>query len=103
MCPDTLEKMEKFIFVLELWDQKSPSVTEFLGIVKIPLSPICFSMKTTDDEVYSLNFMADQFCMYPMIVCDGFLPIYSPKMGQEIGHLNVTLAMGSPVQVNRLI
>jgi hypothetical protein len=60
-------------------------------------------MKTTDQEVYSLNFMADQFCMYPMIVSDGFLPIYSPKLGQDVGHLKVTLAMGSPVQVNRLI
>ena len=38
-----------------------------------------------------------------MIVSDGFLPIYSPKLGQDIGHLKVTLAMGSPVQVNRLI
>ena len=48
MSPDILDRMEKFILVLELWDQISPSVTEFLGIVKIPLAPICFSMKTTD-------------------------------------------------------
>ena len=60
-------------------------------------------MKTTDDEIYSLNFMADQFCLYPMIISDGFLPIYSPKLGQDVGHLKVTLAMGSPIQVNRLI
>lgn len=26
MCPDTLEKMETFTLVLELWDQISPSV-----------------------------------------------------------------------------
>lgn len=81
MCPDTLEKMEKFCFVLELWDQISPSVQEFLGIVKIPLAPIVYSMKTTDNEIYSLNFMADQFCMYPMTISDGFLPVYSPKQG----------------------
>jgi hypothetical protein len=81
MCPDTLEKMEKFILVLELWDQISPSVQEFLGIVKVPLAPICYSMKTTDGEIYSLNFMADQFCLYPMTVCDGYLPVYSPKLG----------------------
>lgn len=103
MCPDALEKMEKFILVLELWDQISPSVQEFLGIVKIPLAPICYSMKTTDDEVYSLNFMADQFCLYPMTVCDGFLPVYSPQLGQDIAHLKVSLHMGSPVQVTRLI
>ena len=59
MCPETLEKMEKFILVLELWDQVSPSVKEFMGLCKIPLAPICYSMLTTDQEIYSLNFMAD--------------------------------------------
>ena len=48
MSPETLEKIEKFILVLELWDKISPSREEFLGLVKIPLSPICFSMRTTD-------------------------------------------------------
>ena len=81
MTPITLEKMEKFIFIMELWDQVSPSVSEFLGLVKIPLAPITHSMKTTDSEIYSLNFMADQFCLYPMIISDGFLPVYSPKLG----------------------
>ena len=81
MSPETLEKMERFIFVLELWDQISPSVQEFLGLVKIPLAPICYSMKTTDDEIYSLNFMADQFCMYPMIVTDASEPIPRRTIG----------------------
>lgn len=103
MTPETLEKMEKFVFVLELWDQVSPSVSEFLGLVKVPLAPITYSMKTTDEEIFSLNFMADQFCLYPMIVSDGFLPVYSPARGQNIGHLKLTLAMGSPIQINRLI
>ena len=103
MSPDTLDKMETFTLVLELWDQVSPSVQEFLGLVKVPLAPICYSMKTTDDEVYSLNFMADQFCLYPMTVCDGYLPVYSPQLGQDVAHLKVSLHMGSPVQVTRLI
>jgi D-ribose pyranose/furanose isomerase RbsD len=103
MSPESIEKMETFSMVLELWDQISPSVQEFMGIVKIPLAPITNAIKTTDEEIYSLNFLADQFCMYPMTVCDGFLPIYSPKKGQNIAHLKITLAIGSPVQVNRLV
>lgn len=81
MTPENLEKMEKFFFVFELWDQVSPSVQEFLGLVKVPLAPLTYSMRTTDEEIFSLNFMADQFCMYPMTVSDGYLPIYSPKLG----------------------
>jgi hypothetical protein len=38
-----------------------------------------------------------------MTVCDGFLPIYSPKLGQNVAHLKVNLSIGSPVQVTRLI
>lgn len=103
MCPETLEKIETFVLILELWDQISPSVKEFLGLVKIPLVPIVHTIRTTDEQVYSLNFLADQFCMYPMTVCDGFLPIYSPKLGQNIAHLKITVTIGSPLQVNRLI
>lgn len=103
MAPETIEKMETFVLVFELWDQISPSVREFLGLVKVPMDPICNTIKTTDEEVYSLNFLADQFCIYPMTVCDGFLPIYSPKLGQNIAHLKLTVSIGSPLQVNRVI
>jgi hypothetical protein len=59
MTPESLEKMEKFIFIFELWDQISPSNELFIGLVKVPLAPITYSMKTTDQEIFSLNFMAD--------------------------------------------
>lgn len=60
-------------------------------------------MKTTEEEVFSLNFLADQHCIYPMIITDEPLPIWSPKEGKDIGTLKVTLAMGSPLQINRQI
>jgi len=41
--------------------------------------------------------------MYPMVVSDELLPIYSPRHGKNIGTLKVMLAMGTPVQVNRQI
>ena len=47
-------------------------------------------MRTTDEEVYSLNFLADQFNLYPMILCDGYMPVYSPKLGESIGQLNAS-------------
>jgi len=60
MVPDTLEKLEKFCFMLEVWDEVSPTRnSEFLGLVKIPLRSFCISMKTTDEQIFSLNFLAD--------------------------------------------
>lgn len=48
MSPDILEKLEKFIFVLEVWDATSPTKEQLIGFVKIPLASFCYSMKTTD-------------------------------------------------------
>jgi len=103
MSPETLEKLAAFTFVLEVWDQVSPSQEEFVGLVKIPLASFCISMRTTDKAVFSLNFLADKHCYYPMIISDEHLPIYSPKYGENIGFLKVTLALGSAVQVTRQI
>ena len=103
MNPDTLSKLEKFTFVLEVWDHISPAKEEFVGLVKVPLASFCYSMKTQDDQVFSLNFLADQHCLYPMIVADGYLPIYSPRHGQSVGELALTVALGSSIQINRQI
>jgi hypothetical protein len=59
MTPETLERFEKFTFILEVWDAVSPNKEEFVGLVKIPLASFCYSMKTTDEQVFSLNFLAD--------------------------------------------
>ncbi|CDW78943.1 c2 domain-containing protein 3 [Stylonychia lemnae] len=103
MNPDTVTRLQNFTFILEVWDAKSPAQEEFIGLVKIPLASFCYSMKTTDDQIFSLNFLADQHCLYPMMISDGFLPIYSPRLGLNIGELQITLALGTAVQINRQI
>ena len=99
--PDMIQKLLSYTFVLEVWDTLQPSKEEFLGLVKIPLSSFSTSMKTTDTQIFSLNFLADQHCLYPMMISDGSLPIYSPRLGQNIGELDVTLALGTALQINR--
>lgn len=103
MTPDVIEKLEKFTFVIEVWDQVSPDRNDLIGLVKIPLAGFCYSLKTTEDDIFSLNFLAEQHNVYPMVVSDELLPIYSPKHGKNIGTLKVMLAMGTPIQVNRQI
>lgn len=72
-----------------------------MGLVKIPLASFCYNLRTTHDDIYSLNFLADQHNMYPMVVADEALPIWSPARGANVGYLKVLLALGTPVQVNR--
>jgi hypothetical protein len=59
MTPDVIDKLEKFTFVLEVWDEVSPSRHDLVGLVKIPLASFCYSMKTTEDDIFSLNFLAE--------------------------------------------
>ena len=103
MTPDVIDKLENFTFVLEVWDEVAPSRHDLVGLVKIPLASFCYSMKTTEDDIFSLNFLAEQHNLYPMIITDEFLPIYSPRHGQNVGTLKVALALGTPSQVNRQI
>ena len=46
--PLTLEKLQNFTFVLEVWDSINTAKEEFIGLVKIPLASFVISMKTTD-------------------------------------------------------
>lgn len=59
MSPTFIEKLEKFIFILEVWDNVSPDRDDLVGLVKIPLASFCYSLRTTEDDIFSLNFLAD--------------------------------------------
>ena len=103
MTPDVIDKLEKFTFVLEVWDEVTPERHDLLGLVKIPLASFCYSLKTTEDDIYSLNTLADWHTKYPMVIADENLPIYSPRYGRDIGSIKVLLALGTPSQINRQI
>lgn len=59
MTPEVIDKLEKFTFVLEVWDEVSPGRHDLVGLVKVPLASFCYSMKTTEDDIFSLNFLAE--------------------------------------------
>ena len=59
MSPDLIDRLESWTFVLEVWDQVSGGRDDFIGLVKIPLSSFCHSLKTTEEDIFSMNFLAD--------------------------------------------
>ena len=103
MSPSVIDNLERFTYVFEVWDSVSPGRDELIGLVKVPLSSFCYTLKTTQDDIFSLNFLADQHSKYPMVIVDEDLPIYSPKHGLNVGYLKVMMGLGSPIQVNRQI
>jgi len=103
MSPTVVDNMERFTYVFEVWDSVSPGKDELVGLVKVPLSSFCYSLRTTEHDIFSLNFLADQHSKYPMVIVDDDLPIYSPKHGLNVGYLKLMMGLGSPIQVNRQI
>ena len=103
MSPSVIDNLERFTYVFEVWDSVSPGRDELIGLVKVPLSSFCYTLTTTQDDIFSLNFLADQHSKYPMVIVDEDLPIYSPKHGLNVGYLKVMMGLGSPIQVNRQI
>lgn len=105
MTPQFIDKLHSFVFILEVWDNVSPERDELVGLVKVPLASFYNMLKTTEEDIFSLNFLADQHSMYPLFMFQEgeSLPIYSPLLGQNVGYLKLTIGLGSPVQVNRQI
>jgi hypothetical protein len=91
MTHSTIDEMENFSFVLEVWDRINSGRDELVGLVKIPLSSFCYSMRTSEEDIFSLNFLADQHNMYPLCIVDDSLPIYNPRLGCTVGQLKVRL------------
>lgn len=81
MSPEVIDKLDRFTFVLEVWDQINPGKDELVGLVKLPLSSFVYSIQTSEENHYSLNFLADQHNLYPLCIVDDALPIYSPRVG----------------------
>lgn len=59
MNPETIEKLERFTFILEVWDLPQGAREEFIGLVRVPLASFVYSMRTNNEQIYSLNFLAD--------------------------------------------
>ena len=79
--------------VIEVWNKPNSGNDELLGMTKLPLQ--LFSSYITAGDALSNS-------VYPIIAFDEFRSINSLKTGEEIGLIKVCLAMGSPLQINKL-
>ncbi|OMJ91069.1 hypothetical protein SteCoe_6426 [Stentor coeruleus] len=88
-----ISKLSTTSLIIEIWNKPLNLNEELLGIVKLPLQLYSSYMSTGDSLANSV---------YPLIAFDEYKPINNIKSNEEIGYLKVCLAMGSPLQVNKL-
>ncbi|OMJ83100.1 hypothetical protein SteCoe_16019 [Stentor coeruleus] len=88
-----ITKLSTASLIIEIWNKPLNLNDELLGIVKLPLQLYSSYMGINDSLANSV---------YPLIAFDEYKPINNIKSNEEIGYLKVCLAMGSPLQVNKL-
>ena len=87
-----VNKLSNSSMIIEIWNKQNTQ-DELIGIVKLPLQ--LFSSYITSGDCLSNS-------VYPIIAFDEYKIINSIKTGEEIGYFKLCLAMGSPIQVNKL-
>lgn len=90
---NVISKLSISSLIIEIWNKPLNLSEELLGIVKLPLQLFSSYMSTGDSLANSV---------YPLIAFDEYKPINNIGSNEEIGYLKVCLAMGSPLQVNKL-
>ena len=96
------------VIIFEVWDKRGYQVKtqtiladELIGLAKVPLKSFYEALKS---QVVPGTFTTQHIVVnqYPFIAIDDFIPIVNPCLGQSVGSLNVTVAIGTPVQIQRL-
>ncbi len=108
LTADIITKLANGMLVFELWDKHSAqgaSATlpsdELVGLVKVPLRSFNEALKS---QLVAGAYTAHHILVnaYPFILVDDYLPVMNPRLGQAVGALEVTVAVGTPVQIQRL-
>jgi len=98
---DMIAMMSKFFFVFEVWDQVTPDKHDCVGFAKLSLS--CFFKSLVFEEnsgMLNTAYFEDDSNAYPMVGFDESAEVTNFE-GKCVGWLKLTLALGSPDQVNR--
>jgi len=103
LTPDLIQRLSTGLLIFEVWD-KTQAVNgqdELVGLCKVQLKSFHESLKS---QVVSGAYTVHHILMnqYPFIIIDDFVPIINPRLGQAVGSLGLTVAIGTPAQIQRL-
>ena len=100
LTDENVSKMKKFGFTFEVWDTLSPNKNQLIGFVRIACEVFSRAM-VTEEGHFNTTFFKNE-SLYPSVAHDGLVEVKGLD-GTGIGWLKLTLAFGSPGQVNRFV
>lgn len=87
-------KMKTGRLTIEVWDKRSPSENELLGLVAVPLASLAAALET--------GAVGIQGSVYPYICVDEARAVHNMLQHRDVGYLQLCVALGSAAQVQRL-
>lgn len=96
----SIDLLETSFILIEIWHKEHRGEDELLGTVKLELNPILESLKIAED---TLSITPISKNLLPLVVYDGFYPVYNYEEFRNVLYLNLTLGFGTTTQVNNYI
>eukprot|EP01022_Parablepharisma_sp_SALTPOND_P018991 TRINITY_DN3182_c2_g1_i1.p1 TRINITY_DN3182_c2_g1~~TRINITY_DN3182_c2_g1_i1.p1 ORF type:complete len:1423 (-),score=209.95 TRINITY_DN3182_c2_g1_i1:1387-5655(-) len=104
LTSDIINKLGSGLLVFEVWDRHGFQMSgqgtgdEFVGLAKVSLKSFYEALKS---QVVPGTFTAHHILInqYPFIIADDYVPVLNPRLGQSVGSLSITVAIGTPSQV----
>ena len=87
-------RMKTGRLTIEVWDKRSPSENELLGLVAVPLASLAAAIET--------GAVGIQGSVYPYICVDEARAVHNMLQHRDVGYLQLCVALGSAAQVQRL-
>jgi len=94
-----IDLIENGYLLIEVWDKGNVN-DELLGIARLELSPILDSLKIAEDLI-SITPISKS--LLPLILYDGYEPVYNYEHMGNICYLQVILGLGTTTQINNFI
>ena len=97
--PDLMEQLGKFSFLFEVRDQVTTDNQAIIGFTKLSLNCFFKSLVFKENGYLNTSHFEDAANQYPMVGYDDRADIMDFS-GKCVGWLQITMALGSPTQVN---
>ena len=92
--------MSSFKFTFEVWHVVSPSKDHLVGFCQISLTQLAHILTANGPGLNTSYFSEGN--IYPVVGHDGLIQIKT-MMGDNVGWLKATLAMGTSSQINKFV
>jgi len=94
-----ISKMDSLPLILEVWDKNELSKDKIVGVVKISLAKAVAAI--LDPETQDINYEFIKASQFPLLIYDELLPITDLRTGAETGQVQLILALGTALQLNK--